>query len=756
MVTCERCGNESQDGFRFCGVCGAELPDAAGLREARKVVTVMFCDVTGWTELSEGLDPEALEGVISRYFREIRTTIERHGGTVEKFIGDAVMAVFGIPRVHEDDALRAVRAASEIREDLPAVASELGFALRFRTGVNTGPVFTGQGDSLVVGDAVNVAARLEQAAMPGEILLGIETMRLVLDAVEVEPLEPLALKGKSEPVSAFRLLGVRSESAVARAVGVHGPVASPMVGRDAELATLRATFARAAQTEEMHLLTVVGEAGIGKSRLAQEFVEQLGGETTVLIGRCLSYGEGIAFWPLREALTDATGGKSPGAIRGMLDGAADGEVVADIIAGAVGLTPAQSRGEQVPWAFRRLLEVLAKRAPVLLVIEDAHWAEDPLLELVDYLVDWLTAPVLILCLARPELLDVCPRWGGGRPRVSSLLLAPLSDPDATHLLRHQMGDRHLSDTERTQILETAEGNPLFVEQILAMSDDDPSLDREVEIPMTIQGLLAARLDRLSRGERAFIERGAVIGREFPAAAVVDLLPASERASAAEDLGALIRRGLIHADRSSLAGEEQLRFHHILIRDVAYHSIPRMLRSELHVRFADWLERSGEGFEEFRGYHLEQAFAHRRELGRLDSEALAIARRAGECLSVAGRRAVSRGQSSAGVKLLRRAVALFEKAGEVRPDVLLDLGSAVSECGEFADAEQILRQALDYAQAADMQALSARASVELVYQRLLVDPDARIEEMLSAAEAARRCVRTRGRRGRRVASMAADR
>lgn len=745
MVTCRHCGNEGPDGFRFCGTCGAQLQSVAELHEARKLVTVLFCDVTGWTKLSEGLDPEALRSIITSYFKEIRATIERHGGTVEKFIGDAVMAVFGIPRVHEDDALRAVRAAAEIRERLPAVARELGAELRFRTGVNTGTVFTGEGESLVIGDAVNVAARLEQAARPGEILLGLETLRLVLGAVDVEPVEPLELKGKSEPVSAFRLLDVdarpgagrfgwRPLSLVADAPAVSPEYARPMFGRDEEVASANAAFVRAARFGEMHLLTVIGDAGIGKSRLAQEVVQTLATEATVLIGRCLSYGEGIAFWPLREALTQLAGGESRDAIRGLLGDAEDADVVADIIAASVGLAVG-SVGEQVSWAFRRLLEMLGDRGPVVLVIEDVHWAETPLLDLVDYLVDWLAAPVFVLCLARPELLNVRPRWAGGHPRVSSLLLLPLSDADALRLLGHQSGERRLTDEESTKILRTAEGNPLFVEQILAMTDDDRRLSRERQVPPTIQSLLEARLDGLGPGERALIERAAVIGREFPSAAVAELLPVEMRASAVEELHGLIRRGLIHPDRGTLAGGEQMRFHHILIRDVAYLSTPKALRSELHERFADWIAARDEAYDEFVGYHLEQAYRYRSEVGQPDAEALTLASRAAESVAGAGRKALSRGDTNAAVKLLRSSADLVLASRRPMPDVLLDLGNALSESGDFAEAERSLQAALEQALAMNAEAVSARARIELSYWRSHVDESVSVEELQAVAEQA---------------------
>lgn len=743
MIICERCGGESPGGFRFCGRCGAPLP-AAPARETRKVVTVLFSDATGWTALGDGLDPEALRAVMSPYFKEIRATIERHGGTVEKFIGDAVMAVFGIPRVHEDDALRAVRAAAEIRERLPAVAEAVGLALRFRTGVNTGTVFTGEGETLVVGDAVNVAARLEQAAQPGEVLLGAETLRLVREAVDVEAIEPLQLKGKSEPVRAFKLLGVRSEPGADRA-GWQLPAsvatgesaaprsAPPMVGRDGELASARAVFEQTVRAGRPHLLTVLGDPGIGKSRLAAELAGELAAEASVLVGRCLSYGQGISFWPLREALTQAAGDESRDAVRGLLDGADDADAVADIVASTLGLGMAESVGEQVQWAFRRLFELLGSRRPTLLVIEDVHWAEEPLLDLVENLIESLTAPLLVLCAARPELLDVRPEWRGRGERVSSLMLRPLSEADTLRLLAHRISEQPITDDQRAQILSTSEGNPLFVEQLLAASAEAPWSAGEV--PATIESLLAARLDRLGPGERSLVERAAVIGREFPPAAVDELLPEEERASAGAHWRALAQRGLINEDAPTLEGEAQLRFHHILIRDVAYRSTPKALRSELHVRFADWLEQRHAGYEEFVGHHLEQAFGARQELGNLDDAALSVAVRGGGCLAAAGRRGLSRGDAHAAVALLRRARALFEAGRRPRPEVLSDLGTALTESGDYAGAERALRGALEEAQAMGSEESSARVLIELSYLKAVVDPSVPAEESEAVAEQA---------------------
>ena len=377
MAICERCATESPSGFRFCGACGAPLSQTAKPGDARKVVTALFCDVVGSTALGEELDPEALRDLLGRYFDAITATVERHGGIVQKFAGDAVLAVFGIPRVHEDDALRAVRAAVEIRDRSRSVAEDAGITLRLLTGLNTGLVVTDEGRTLALGDAVNVAARLEQAAQPGDILLGSETLRHVRDAVEVEPLEPLTLRGKSEPVPAFRLLSV---DPVAR--GLARDLDVPMVDRVRELRLLREVWARTVAQSECQLFMVVGAAGVGKSRLVEELLVELEGTATPLRGRCLHYGEGITFWPIFEALTGA--------------GEAAEATLKHLSRGGAGMP------EELFWEVRRLLESLTSERPVILYVDDMQWAEPMLVELLDHVVELSRgAPILILCTARP-------------------------------------------------------------------------------------------------------------------------------------------------------------------------------------------------------------------------------------------------------------------------------------------------------------------------------------------------------------------
>ncbi len=663
MAICDRCGSESPIGSRFCGACGALLPDAAALRESRKVVTALFCDVTGSTALGEQLDPEALRVVMNRYFKEMRATIERHGGTVEKFVGDAVMAVFGIPRVREDDALRAVRAAVDIRESLAAVAEEVGVALRFRTGVNTGEVFTSEGENVATGDAVNVAARLEQAAPPGEILLGPATLRLVRAAVEVETLEPLTLKGKSEPVPAFRL--VRLDPV---APGVARRLDLPVVGRARELTLLREAWERAVEDSGCQLFTLLGAAGVGKSRLIAELLEDVDAEATVLRGRCLHYGEGITFWPLVEALMPA--------------GEAAKEVLERLRSGGMA-TP-----EELFWEVRRLLESLARKLPVILHVDDLQWAEPMLLDLLDHVVELShRAPILLLCAARPELLEDRPGWGAGNVNAETVRLEPLGVAECETLLDH-LGDGLDSDA-RARVVAASEGNPLFLEEMAALARERGT----VSIPATIQALLAARLEDLELEEREVLERGAVEGEVFHRLAVKAL--ASERLAPEIEarLTELVRKELIKPHPATIRRDQAFRFRHLLIRDAAYESLPKGTRADLHERFARWLEETAVELlelDEIAGWHLEQAARYERELGLKVNPA--IARRGAEHLHAAGRRAGGRSDAPAARNLLERALALTSEHDRLHAPIAVDLAEQLIEADDLARVDQLLAAA----------------------------------------------------------------
>jgi class 3 adenylate cyclase len=633
-------------------------------RQTRKIVTALFCDVSGSTALGEELDPEVLRGVINPYFAEIRTIIERHGGTVEKFIGDAVMAVFGIPVVQEDDALRAVRAAAEIRERLPAVAAEVGVELRFRTGVNTGSVLAGEGENLAIGDAVNVAARLEQAAAPGEIVLGADTLALVRDAVRVQTLPPLVLKGKSEPVVAFRLEAVDPVAA-----GVARHLDAPLVGRRRELARLRDAWEATVLDSTCHLFTLLGSAGVGKSRLVGELLAGVGGAATVLRGRCLHYGDGITFWPLVEALM------------GLDEEAVD---VLALLRGDVTATP-----EELFWEVRRLLESLAAQRPVILHVDDLQWAEPMLLDLVDHVVDLSRgAPILVLCTARPELLEDRPGWAGGKLNASTVLLDSLAEAECAALLQRLAGD--LAPAVRERVIAASQGNPLFLEEMAAVQHEHGI----VAVPPSIQALLAARLERLAGEERELLERGAVEGEVFHRLSVLAL--ATERLAPVleSQLDGLVRKELIRPHPATGLGDQAFRFRHLLIRDAAYDGLPKAVRADLHERFARWLGEYGAELpevDEIAGWHLEQAVRYAAELGRAVAGELALS--AAAHLHRAGRRARDRGDVAAARNLLDRALALAPADATLRARIAVELAeqlvetAATDRIGELLDAAQ---------------------------------------------------------------------
>jgi class 3 adenylate cyclase/tetratricopeptide (TPR) repeat protein len=656
------------------------------MAEARKTVTVVFTDVAGSTSLGEGLDPETLRRVMERYFEEMSSVLERHGGTVEKFVGDAVVAVFGIPQLHEDDALRAVRAAAEMRERLEALNEDLegerGVTLAVRTGVNTGEVVAGDpsgGQFYATGDAVNVAARLEQAAAPGEILLGGATHRLVRDAVRVEPVEPLHLKGKAEPVAAWRLL-----EALPDVPAFTRRLDSPFVGRGRELVAFRTALDEAARERACRLVTVLGPPGIGKSRLVREFVGAIGDDARAVVGRCLSYGEGITFWPLAE-IVEQVAGRTPHAAVAELVGGEDGSVVAKRIAAALGLTESAGRVEETFWAVRKLFEALAREGPLVVVLDDVHWAEPTFLDLVEYLLAFAGAPILLVCIARPELLDERPAWGAPRPGATSVPLEPLSATESETLATALA-------TDPGAVVEAAEGNPLFLEQLLAFRAEGGG-NGGLETPPTIHALIAARIDRLSAPERAALERAAVEGRMFHLGTVAELLPEDSRSEAGASLFALVRKELIRPDRSLFPADDGFRFAHVLIREVAYGGMSKELRADLHESFAGRLESLTGGriaeLEEIIAYHLEQACRYQAELGSADE---LLARRAGERVAQAGRRALTRGDMPAAINLLERARALWAPGG-VDQYLMPDLFDAYFEAGRLGDAEALVNEAL---------------------------------------------------------------
>ena len=719
MVTCRTCGEPNDPTARFCQACGKTLlEEPQPPLEVRKTVTILFADVAGSTALGEQLDAELLRRVMARYFEEMRTVLTHYGGTVEKFIGDAVMAVFGVPTVHEDDALRAVRAGDQMLKRLAVLnrefEAEYGIRLEMRIGINMGDVVAGRASAsqtLVTGDAVNLAKRLEQAAPPGTILIGKSMYPLVKDAVTVGPLESFKVKGKVEPVSPLRLDAVDGLAA-----GIARRFDRPLIDRSDELAALKIAFGRAEMERSCRLFTLLGAAGIGKSRLMSEFANWLSARATVLTGRCLPYGEGITFWPLRD-IVRALGG--PAGVRSTLAGTDDADLVAERVLAAVGASPDSTAGEEAAWAFRKLLEVLAQRRPVVVVLEDIHWASATLLDLVEYLLGWTQAPVLLACLARPDLIDRRPAWLTLRPNVDMLAVGRLSETDAELLLGQTLPGRlhrgEPGENEVRRIREAAEGNPLFLEQMAAMFAESDGGEAAMAVPPSIQALLAERLDQLSDDERAVIERAAVVGREFWLNAVVDLTSPAARDAVGSHLMALVRKELIRPDVSQLAGEDGFRFQHILIRDAAYEALPMSVRAELHERFARWLEQKARApeleFEEITGYHLEQAFQYRQALGPQDERVVTLGARAAHHLGRAGERALARGDVAAAANLLERATAALDESDPRRLDLLASLGMAQTASGELEVALEILGEAVERAEACGERRTRCRASVE---------------------------------------------
>ena len=685
---------------------------------ARKIVTIVFSDVSDSTSLGERLDPEAVRRVMERYFVEARSVLESHGGTVEKFIGDAVMAVFGIPRLHEDDALRAVRAAAEMRTRLADLNEELerdwGVQIAVRTGVNSGEVVAGdaaQGQSFATGDAVNVAARLEQAAGPGEIFIGDTTRRMLGEAIRVEAVKPLALKGKAERVPVWRLV-----EALPDIPALTSKLGASFVGRERELAELAEAFEHSAEEQVCRLVTVLGSPGIGKSRLGAEFraaVEQTG---TVLTGRCLPYGEGITFWPLAEMVGDFD-------LRSVVWGEAEADAISRRIEAAIGLGESNGRIEQTYWAVRRLFEALARERPLVLVFEDIHWAEPGFLDLIEYLAQWTRdAPVLLLCLARPELLEERPSWTATTPNSMVLFLEPLSEAASQALAADLVTAVQVTEAERDRIVEIAEGNPLFLEQMVAFAAEDAD---EVRVPPTIQALLAARLDRLGPEERTVIDRAAIAGTTFQWSAVSDLSPDHVRPRTGSHLLALTRKGLIGPQHSESTEEDVFRFRHMLIRDVAYEAIPKETRAELHERFAGWLERSaaeqGREAEELAGYHLEQACRYLGDLGPVERRARELARMAAERLAASGARAYDRGDVVAAANLLGRANTLLPEAEPARVELLFLFAMAIGATGRYAEAVSLLTEAIVAAQRLGLRGVEWHARIERLSFQIETDP-----------------------------------
>jgi DNA-binding SARP family transcriptional activator len=663
----------------------------------RRLVTILFCDVVESMALAAALDAEALGRVLQSYFETVSAAITRHGGAVEKYAGDAVMAAFGIPISHEDDALRAARAALDIRAGLRVLNERLladfGVSIVVRIGLEAGEVVATPTDArqrLVTGEAVGIAAKLEQAAADDEIVVGEVAARLIDHAAHLEPLGALEIKGKQEPVNAYRL---RELAPVGPAF--EGRLDASLVGRKRELAALRRALKRAIDSGSARAKVVIGPPGAGKSRLVAEFSRRTKGVTT-LRGRCLSYGEGITYWPLREVLAGAPESEERDAVLAALD--------------------AETPPPEIAWLFRRFCEDAARERPLVVVLDDVHWAEPTFLELVEHLVGKGEAPILVVCIAREELLEDRAEFLDGLPNADRIVLDALS-ADETDALLDGLGGTVLESDQRERIVATAEGNPFFLEQLLALALEGGLVERE--LPETVQALLAARLDRLGPGERAVLERGAVIGKEFRLDDVAALLEPEAAPTAEVHMQALSARGFVRP-----ADPGQFRFRHVLVQEAVYRAAPKRLRAELHERFIDRFEGRDDGtgdVDEFAGYHLERAYRLRTELGESDRRTQTLAEDAGRRLGEAGVRALKRGDMSTTVNLLDRAVPLVPEDHALRRLLLCELGIAMRASGNTDGALSTLTRAISEARDAGDRQMEMRARLEHAYLRLLREP-----------------------------------
>ncbi|MGH8980105.1 MAG: AAA family ATPase, partial [Acidimicrobiales bacterium] len=749
---CPQCGAATARGAKFCAECGTHLAaEAAPLGDVRKTITVLFCDLVDSTSLAEHLDPEVLRVILDRYFRTMSDAVERHGGTVEKFIGDAVVAHFGVPVVREDDALRAVRAALDMLGALDRLNPELeqrwAVTLAVRIGVNTGEVFVDASSEQAVGDTVNVAARLQQAAGPGELLVGQTTWQLVRARAKGEPVPPLALRGKERPVPAWHVLHV---AAVSDPAAVALAARGPLVGRERELALLREMFDRVVADRTCQLVTLLGGPGVGKSRLVAELVASLDESVQVLSGRCLPYGDGTAFWPLAEAIRSAVrladgapspdGAGTPGTsgtpstsgtpgtdvaldvLRALLESDPDGAQVVDALAPVLGAEVAGASSEELQWSVRRWLEALARRGPVVWVVEDLHWGKSAFISVLEDAVDWLEdVPVLLLCLARPELVEDNPSWGGGKRNALTALLRPLGREDSARLVASLAVGLSLSRVDIDRLVDTSGGTPLFLEQYVAMLAEGsargerlggqrlPGFARVMDVPPTIGALLTARLEQLRPAERRVLEGAAVAEQSFYPGAIAYVI-GLERDVVSEALRSLTHKDLVRRVSADMPGEEAFVFSHVLVADTAYLALPKLARAGLHQRYATWLDRRADDLpgepDELVGHHLAVAASLRREVGEVGDRTSELAAAAVERLRRVAARLAPTDRAAAAL--------VYSRAADLVPgsldaiDLSLRRGELLLGDNQFAAARTVLDGVRDAAEASGDRSLELRA------------------------------------------------
>ncbi len=714
----------------------------------RRTVTVLAVALGGGSELAQKLDPEALDGILARLVSGVRTAIERHGGEFVRAESDSMLAVFGVRRAHEDDALRAARAATEVLDAINEVDADIvrrwGHGVRAGVALDTGEVVTR--DGAPVGMVTRTAARLAETAS-GNVVMTATTNRLVRRGAETSGTG----SSGSLPGETFRLVRMyRTERVAPRP-------ATAFVGRKREMSRLRQAFAASVEAPSCQLFTLLGSAGVGKSRLVQEFVATLEPEVQVLRGRCLPYGDGITYWPIAEICRTAAGigdADTPELARAKLErwlsGLRDAGIVSDRVATAIGLSPQAVPKEEVFWAIRMMLEHLARSTPVVVIIEDIHWAEPTLLDLIEHIAERARdARILILCPARPELLEVRPSWGGGLVNATTALLEPLDPAEAGQMISSLPGGAALPAELRSRILETSEGNALFVEEILGMFVDESLLSEAadgtwtaatslalVRIPDSISAVLAARLDRLAPNERAVAERASVVGRVFEEEAVTELADDVLRPEVTRSLIALVRKELVRPDRSELSAGDAYRFRHVLIRDAAYGAMPKAERAELHGRFARWLERRAgprlSEYQEIVGHHYEAAYLCWTELGVGGAHVEDLATRAAASLSSAGERAFERADMPAAEGLLARAVELMPIGSVERLSLMPDRGFALFSSGRITEATSLLEAAIAEATDAGSSRYRTRAELELGLVRILAAGEHRASRQIAEA------------------------
>jgi class 3 adenylate cyclase/tetratricopeptide (TPR) repeat protein len=738
VLTCANCRHGNPDDARFCSNCGTALTAVAAPREERKVVTVLFADLVGFTSRSERLDPEDVRATLTPYFGRLREELERRGGTVEKFIGDAVMAVFGAPTAHEDDPERAVRAGLAIRDAVAELnEQDPDLDLHVRVGIATGEALVSleadplQGEGIAAGDVVNTAARLQSGAPVDGVLVGETTHRATERAIDYRAVEAIDAKGKAEPVRAWQALEARARFGV----DVTRRVDTPLVGRERELALLRDALDRARLQDEAQLVTLVGEPGIGKSRLVHELYEHIESFPELITwrqGRSLPYGEGISYWALGEMVKaeagiletdpdDSAAAKLTETVHELLIEPDERAWIERHLRPLLGLVEQRGAGDtsmdEARGAWRRFLEALAERRPTVLVFEDLHWADDGLLDFLDHLIDRThDVPLLVLCTARPELLTRRPGWGGGKANAATISLVPLSDEETARLLAGLMERAVLPAELQSVLLARAGGNPLYAEEFARMSEGRAVADLSgLELPDSVQGIIAARLDGLPSETKTLVQDAAVAGKAFwigTVAAIGGRQPAELEEQLLElERGRFVRR----SRRSSVPGETEFAFLHLLVRDVAYGQIPRAERGEKHRRAADWIGSLGsdrlEDRAELLAYHYGAALELMRASGR-DTSALEEPARL--ALRAAGDRARALGAYPAAERAYAAAAELWPVDDPDRADLLLQFGRMLALVEDRGD--EVLSEALDTFLAAGQ--VDAAAEAELLLGDLI--------------------------------------